>query len=55
MKCNEIIDSVIESANQPLIVEMPNGVQMVTTGYMYGTNKRGEPVLVIKAGRKITS
>lgn len=54
MKCNDIVDAVMESANLPLIVEMPNGVQMVTTDYEHGENKRGEPVLIIKAGRKLT-
>ena len=55
MKATEIIDSVLECANQSIVVELPNGVRMVTTGYAYGENKRGEPILIIKAGRKLTT
>ena len=54
MKCHEITDATIEMGNQSLVVEMPNGVQMVTNDYTFGENKRGEPVLIIKAGRKLT-
>jgi hypothetical protein len=54
MKTNEIVDVVIEYADKPLIVELPNGVQMATVGYTHGTNKKGEPVLIINTGRKLT-
>lgn len=54
MKSGEITDATIESSDHPMIVELPNGIQMVTTGYLYGHNKRGDPVLIIKAGRKLT-
>ena len=54
MKAGEIVDVAIEYAGMPLIIELPNGIQMVTTDYYYGRNKKDEPVLVIQAGRKLT-
>ena len=52
MKAGEIIDAVIEERGSPIVVEMPNGQQITTIGYEHGTDKRGNPVLIIKAGKK---
>jgi len=54
MKAGEIVEVSIEYSDKPIIIEMPNGVQMVTTGYSHGYNKKDEPVLIINAGRKLT-
>jgi len=54
MKADKIIDACIEYSGKPVVVELPNGVQMVTTDYSHGYNKKGEPVLIIHAGRKLT-
>jgi hypothetical protein len=51
MKAGEIVDAAITESNSPLIIEMPNGQQITTSGYSYGTDKRGDPVLIIKAGK----
>lgn len=52
MKAKNIIDAAIENSNNAMIVEMPNGSQVSITGFRYGSNKRGEPVLVLVAGRE---
>ena len=55
MKCSEIIDAAIESAGDSLVIELPNGDRISTKDYRYDHNKRGEPILVIIAGREIKS
>jgi len=54
MKAIELVDDMIDFGNRNVIVELPNGVQMVTTESTRGYNKKGELFLVIKAGRKLT-
>jgi hypothetical protein len=54
MKSGEIVDAAIESSHHPLVVELPNGQQLATKGYQFGSNKRGEPVLIIQAGRELS-
>lgn len=51
MRAGEIVDAAIAESNRPLIIELPNGQQITTNGYDYGTDKRGNPVLIIKAGK----
>ena len=53
MKANDIIDVAIEYSGRAIIIEMPNGDQVTTTGYAHGSNKKGEPVLIIRAGKKL--
>jgi len=52
MKAGDLTDITIEESRVPVVVEMPDGKQVTTTGYYCGSNKRGEPVLVICAGKK---
>jgi hypothetical protein len=54
MKIGDLVDIAIQDAEKPLVIVTANGVEMVTTGWTYSTNKRGEPVIAIKAGRKLT-
>lgn len=51
MKGKEIVDPVIEATNMAIEVELPNGQRMTTKNYRFDSNKRGEPVLVILAGK----
>lgn len=51
MKAGNIIDAAIEMSHRPLIIQLPNGQQLTTKDYHYGHDKRGEPVLVIDAGK----
>lgn len=52
MKASELTDITIEEPTSPVVIETPDGKQMTTTGYYCGTDKRGDPVLVICAGKK---
>ena len=52
MKAQSLIDACIESAPNPVVVELHTGERVAVTGYRYGENKRGEPVLVLVAGGK---
>ena len=51
VKASDIVDAAIEIGNGSIEVEMPNGSRVVTRGYTWGENKRGQPVLVILAGK----
>ncbi len=52
MKTEEIIDAILECKNEPIVVELANGQRIPTYGYDFGTNERGDPILIIKAGKK---
>ena len=54
MKGTELIEFVMEAAADSIVIEMPNGTQTTTTGCYFGLNKKGENVLIITAGRKLT-
>ena len=51
LKIGELTDVSIQEQNSPVVVEMPNGHQVTTTGYHFGTDKRGNPVIIIRAGK----
>ena len=53
MKSGEIVDAAIEDPSQEIVIELPNGDKIATTDYIHGSNKRGDPVLIIKCGRKL--
>lgn len=53
MKAGEIIDAAIQENKSDIVIELPNGQRIATTGYYHSDNKRGEPVIVITAGRKV--
>lgn len=53
MKGEDIVDAAIESGSHPLVIRLPNGNLIGTIDYEYSHNKRGEPILVIVAGREI--
>lgn len=51
MKAGELVDMAIQFAERPIVIQMPNGHQVTTTGFRVGDDKRGDPVLVIHAGK----
>ena len=55
MKCRDIIDAAIESGSDSLVIELANGQRLSTSDYSYGTNARGENILIIKAGKEVDS
>ena len=52
MKAGEIIDAAIEGSKCPIVIEMPDGKQITSTGYYHSSDKRGDPVIVIIAGKR---
>jgi len=54
MKAGEIADSAKEVAQGQIIIELSDGAQVDTSGFWVRENKKGEPILVIKAARKLT-
>ncbi len=53
MKVGELIDVAIDEPKSQLIVELHNGQRIATNSYYHSEDKSGNPVIVIKAGRKI--
>lgn len=52
MKAGELTDATIEESGNPVVIKMPDGTQITTSGYGFGSDKGGNPVLVIYAGKK---
>lgn len=52
MKAGELTDITIEEQSSPVVIELPDGKQITTTGYYCGTDKRGGSVIVICAGKQ---
>ena len=54
MKASEITDATIELPNAQIVVELPNGQRVATSNYYHDDSARGEPIIVVKTGRKLT-
>tara|TARA_R110000822_G_scaffold304928_1_gene430344 strand:+ start:461 stop:628 length:168 start_codon:yes stop_codon:yes gene_type:complete len=52
MKAGELTDVTITESGASIVVELPNGNKISTTGFYYDTNGRGEPIIVIKCKSK---
>jgi len=55
MRAKELTDDSINLPNAQIVIELPNGQQLATKDYYYGTNKKGESTIVIVTGREIKS
>ena len=53
MKLGELTDTSIQESESHIVIEMPNGTRMSTIDYYHDQNKRGEDIIVIRAGRKL--
>jgi len=53
MKAGEIVDMAIEHSRSSVVIELPDGTQTASIKCDYGLNNKGEPVLIIYAGKKI--
>lgn len=53
MKLGELTDVSLELPKAQIVIELPNGQRMATGEYYHDSNKRNEPIIVIKAGKKI--
>ena len=54
MKAEALTDSTIELPKSRIVIELPNGQRTAATGFVIRTDRRGEPIIVIKYGRKLT-
>ena len=54
MKIGELTDTSIEEPKSPVVIELSNGQRISTNDYYHCSDKAGNPVIVIKAGRKLT-
>lgn len=54
MKLEELTDISIELPKAQIVIELANGQRVSTSEYYHDDNKRNEPIIVIKAGRKIS-
>ena len=52
MKAGEIVDSVMEEAPNQIVVQLANGQRLPITSYEHGEDARGNPVLVLVAGKR---
>ena len=52
MKLSEITDATIDEPNSQLVVELPNGQRMATSGYYFDQSESGSWILVVRAGKK---
>lgn len=50
---HDLIEELHNMAKPQTIIELPNGQQVSTNNYYHSDNKRGEMVIVIKAGKKL--
>lgn len=55
MKAGELTDTTIAQPKSQIVIELPNGQRIATNDYWHGRNGKGEPIIVIKAGRKLDS
>lgn len=53
MKANDLIDPCIELSERAVVIIFPDGKRLAVKGWDYDFNEKGEPVLALKAGRKI--
>lgn len=53
MKGGELVDVGIQEQNSQVVIELQNGQRIATNRYYHDISKRGEPIIVIQAGRKL--
>ena len=53
MKAGGLIDACCEQRAASVVIKLPNGQHLATSDYQYDTNKKGQIVIVIEAGRKL--
>jgi len=54
MKSEKIIDALIQEPKSEIVIELSNGQRISSNKYIHSTNKWGDPIIVITAGRKIS-
>ena len=52
MKLSEITDETIDEPNSQLVIELPNGQRMATSGHYFDQSESGNLILVVRAGKK---
>ena len=53
MKAEALTDSTLDLPKARIVVELPNGHKATATGFIIREDDRGDPVIIIKAGRKL--
>ena len=53
VEASELTDVSLDLPNSHIVIEMPNGQRMATNSYRLDTSARGEPIVVLMAGRKL--
>lgn len=53
MKLERLTDISIEEPKTQVVIQLPNGQLVSTLDYKFDLSKKGDPIIIIKTGRKL--